>query len=283
MSANPAGVPAMTEKERLAISAFVEGEFGIKMPAAKKSLLEGRLAKRVAACGLPSYGAYFDFVTLSPAGADEYLHFMDLVSTHETSFFREPRHFDFLKRSVLPALSREAGRHSLRVLSAACSTGEEAYSLAMLLDCSLRESRREDIELRVEGIDLSAKAVAVAERGVYLADRTRGIPEELRQDYVMRSKDRSKDLCRFSPQLRGRMRFHTGNLLGELGLAERRYDIVFCRNVLIYFDRSNQRRVVARLIEHLDAGSYLFLGHSETMLAFDFPLQTVAHSVYRKK
>jgi chemotaxis protein methyltransferase CheR len=283
MSGNLANVPPMTENERKAISAYIENEFGIRMPVAKKTLLEGRLAKRVAACGLPDYGAYFDFVTKDLAGQDEYLHFMDLVSTHETSFFREPRHFEFLSRSVIPALCGEEGRRSISVLCAACSTGEEAYTLGMLIDSNLRERRRNDMSFFVEGLDLSNKAVNIAERGVYLTERIKKIPDELQKRYVMTSKDRTKDLCRFVPELRRNMRFHTGNLLGDLALLQHFYDIVFCRNVLIYFDRSNQHRVIATLLNRMHPDSFLFLGHSETMLSFDFPLRSVAHSVYIKK
>jgi len=278
-----AGLPSMTEAERRRIGDFVEGEFGIKMPAAKKSLLEGRLGKRLLACGLPSYGAYFEFVTQSPQGRDEYLHFLDLVSTHETSFFREPRHFHYLEDRLLPSLCAERGRRSISVLCAACSTGEEAYTIAMLADAALEEGDRGDIELLAEGIDLSHKAVSVAARGVYLAERAAKIQGELRRRYLMESRDRSKGLCRFVPELRAKLSFHTGNLLGDLALERRSYDIVFCRNVLIYFDRSNQRKVIARLVDAMVSGSFLFLGHSETMLTFDFPLRSVAHSVYQRR
>jgi len=278
-----AGVPPMTEGERGRIGDFIEDEYGIKMPPAKKGLLEGRLAKRVAACGLSDYGAYFDYVTKDPAGQDEYLRFMDLVSTHETSFFREAKHFDFLRRNALPALCEEGRRRSISVLCAACSTGEEAYTLGMTIDAALMELRRGDIEFGVEGIDLSNNAVAIAERGVYLAERIKKVPDAMRNRYVMASKDRSKDLCRIVPELRENVRFHTGNLLGDLALIRQRYEIVFCRNVLIYFDRSNQYKAIARLIGHMSADSFLFLGHSETMLSFDLPLRSVSHSVYQKK
>ena len=273
----------MTERERKAISDYIESEFGIKMPATKKSLLEGRLAKRVALCGFPNFGAYFDFVTKDRAGRDEYLYFMDRVSTHETSFFREVRHFEYLSKDIIPALCSDKGRKSISVLSAACSTGEEAYTLAMLIDAALTKHRRTDIAFYLEGVDLSEKAVTVAKRGVYLAEETKKIPEELYRRYIMISKDKAKGLCRFVPELRSATNFHVGNLLGDLWLSQDRYDIVFCRNVLIYFDRSNQRKVIARLLGCMGANSFLFLGHSETMLSFDFPLRSVAHSVYQKK
>jgi chemotaxis methyl-accepting protein methylase len=279
----PGNIPPMTEAERREISSFIETEFGIKMPAIKKSLLESRLGKRVAACRLPNYADYFDFVTKDPAGLDEYLHFMDLVSTHETSFFREIRHFDFLRGEILPALIGQSGRSSISVLCSACSTGEEAYSLGMLLDAGIQEVGLGGMGFCVEGLDLSEKAVTIARRGVYLAQRVEKVPVELRQRYVMANRDKTKHLCRIVPELRAKMRFHTGNLLGDLALDQRFYDVLFCRNVLIYFNSSNQYKVIKRLVDCMSADSFLFLGHSETMLTHSFPLKSVAHSVYQKK
>jgi chemotaxis protein methyltransferase CheR len=273
---------SMTEAERLRISTFIEKEFGIKMPANKKSLLEGRLAKRLVACGLSTYTAYFDLISTSPAGDEEFLHFEDLVSTHETSFFREITHFDYLATKVLPALVRSGQGERLEVLSAACSTGEEAYTLAMVIDSTVQGLSGRNREFRVEGVDLSSHAVAIAQRGVYHRERTRTIPEEWRNQYLMTSKDKSKGLCRFIPELRQSMSFHTGNFLGNLNLVQRSYDLVFCRNVLIYFDPGNQKRVIRLLLDRLKPEGLLFLGHSETMLSMGLPVKSVYHGVYQK-
>jgi chemotaxis protein methyltransferase CheR len=273
--------PKMTEAERQRISDFIEKEFGIKMPVGKKTLLEGRLSKRLSACGMKSFGAYFDFVTKDPAGRDEFLEFADLVSTHETSFFREPGHYEFLSKKVLPALLSRPEARSLQILSAACSTGEEAYTLGMVVSESLAAHRR-DRPFAIEGVDLSVRAVAIASRGVYLAERTKSVPAELKKNYLMRSKDPRHEVCRFVPELRKSMSFHTGNLLGDLGLSQYTYDIIFCRNVLIYFDPPNQRRVISTLLSHLKPEGYLFLGHAETVVSLDLAVRTVAHAVYQK-
>ena len=272
----------MTEAERLKISTFIEAEFGIKMPAIKKSLLEGRLAKRVHQCGLRSYGDYFDFVLRDPRGRDEFLVFEDLVSTHETSFFREVSHFHYLEQTVLPELLAETERTSVAVLSAASSTGEEAYTLAMVLDRAVGALRNRSFDFSVEGVDLSSHAVSVAERGIYLADRVKSIPTDWKQQYLMASKDRRKDLCRFVPELRARTAFHTGNLLGSMNLSRASYDVVFCRNVLIYFDKDNQQRALSLLVSHLKPKGYLFLGHSESMLGLHLPVKSVAQAVFQK-
>ena len=272
----------MSEAERLLISGFIEREFGIKMPPSKKPLLEGRLAKRLAACGIATYEKYFRFVTEDLGGRDEFLNFADLVSTHETSFFREARHYEFLADEVLPTFARRPGFGSLHVLSAACSTGEEAYTLAMVAAAFLESIGRPEIDLQVEGFDLSDRAVAMATRGVYSTERTKTISPDLLRRYVMASKDPRKGLCRIVPELRRRTRFHTGNLLGDLGLGTRTFDVVFCRNVLIYFDRPTQHKVVSTLLSRLKPGGMLFLGHSESLASMDLPVRAITHAVFEK-
>lgn len=272
----------MTQGEQRKISAFIEDEFGIKMPESKKSLLEGRLSKRVVQCGMASYSVYFDFILRDPRGRDEFLVFQDLVSTHETSFFREARHFQFLEQQVLPSLMSQEDRKSLEVLSAPCSTGEEVYTLAMLMDHSLRAHRRSTFPYTVEGIDLSTRAITIANRGVYLADRTKTIPPDLKHRYMMYNKNREKPFCRFVPELRERVIFHQGNLLGSLNLLRPTYDVVFCRNVLIYFDQANQRSALMSLLNHIKPKGYLFLGHSESMLGLNLPVRSVAQAVFQK-
>ena len=277
-----AGAPAMTEAERIRISAFIEKEFGIRMPASKKSMLEGRLAKRLRATGCASYGEYFDFATRLPEGRDEFLFFADLVSTHETSFFREPGHFELLASTLLPALCAQGARGRISALSAACSTGEEAWTLAMLIDSGLARMGRGEIDFSVEGIDISTKAISIAAHGVYPLERANSIPADLKRSYLMISKDRSMRLVRFVPELRSSVYFHAGNLFGDMALERGPYDIVFCRNALIYFDATSQREAILALLRHMRRGAYLFLGHSETLRGLEFPMRSVAHAVYQK-
>ena len=272
---------AMTEAELLKISTFVENEFGIRMPREKKPLLEGRLAKRVVATGQKNYGSYLDFVTRDPAGRDEYLVFADLVSTHETSFFREPGHLTFLE-NWLPAWQRRNEGRQLHLLSAACSTGEEAYSAAMVLDASF-DAEGELPRFQVEGIDISDRAVGIAQRGVYLAEPTRKIPSPLASRYLMEGLGNKSHLRRIVPELRSKTLFHMGNLLGAPGFQSQRYDVIFCRNVLIYFDPPTQKQVLRLLLSHLRDDGLLILGHSETMAAVEFPVRSLAPAVYQPK
>ena len=274
--------PVMTAEEQRRISTFIEEEFGIRMPESKKSLLEGRLAKRVVKCAKATYREYFDFILRDPQGRDEFLVFQDLVSTHETSFFREERHFQYLEQGILPSLLGQENRKSLDVLSAPCSTGEEVYSLAMVIDKALEVHRRRTLPFLVEGIDLSTRAIAIADRAVYLADRTKTIPLEVKHRYLMHSKNRDKPFCRIVPELRERVVFHPGNLLNSLNLLQPTYDIILCRNVLIYFDQANQRSALSRLLNHLKPKGFLFLGHSESMLGLNLPVRSVAQAVFQK-
>lgn len=271
----------LTDGEFRRIGAFIESEFGIQMPSSKKSLIQSRLLKRLQACSMRSYGDYFDFVTKDPSGSDEYLRFADLISTHETSFFREPRHFEHL-RAALPALAKRVGRRPLRLLSAACSSGEEAYSLAVTADSAFRGSGDESMPFSVEGFDLSHHCVEAARRAVYPGSRLRNFPERLKPRYLMRRLRRDRDECRVVPELRARATFHSGNLLEDMGLSDDRYDVIFCRNVLIYFGRRNQARAIERLMARLEPDGYLYLGHSESMSSLGLPLRADAHSVYRR-
>lgn len=275
-------IPVLHEAEQRLIGGFIEKEFGIRMPLSKKGLLEGRLAKRVLACSMQSYREYYEFITRSPAGQNELIFFTDLVSTHETSFFREEKHFRVLSDVVVPELLSQTNRREITVLSAACSSGEEAYSIAMQIMENLETKQRTDIRLSIEGLDLSQRMIEMAIRGVYAQERCVRIPPVMRHNYVMNHKDHKQKVCRMVPEIRNLIMFHTGNLVTNLVLAQRYYDIIFCRNVLIYFDRPNQSQVVNNLLSYLHSGGYLFLGHSESMNGMNLTMHPITNAVYRK-
>lgn len=278
----PGGFPLLQESEHRLIADFVEKEFGIKMPSSKKVLIQGRLAKRLRACHLHSYGDYFRYITQEPAGRDEFLHFTDLVSTHETSFYREEKHFTFLRKEVFPLLLSQSSRREISILSAACSSGEEAYTLAMETLEACEQAGRKDLQVWIEGFDLSQRMVDAANRGVYTVERTARIPSALQKKYLLRSKDPHKQVHRFAPEVRALMHFHTGNILGALALQKKTYDLIFCRNVLIYFDRENQTKAVRALLSALSAEGHLCLGHSESMTGMNLPITAVTSAIYKK-
>jgi len=274
----------MSERERVEISSFIESEFGIKMPAVKKILLTSRLSKRLNLLGCKSYAEYYDFIR-SAKGADEFLIFADLVSTHETSFFRESQHFDFLYSRALPDLCESGGagtRRALRVLSAACSTGEEAYTLAITIEEFRRRRNYRSYLYRITGTDISTKVLTSAARGVYGEGRVGRLPDEYMKKYFMRGKNEKKELVRIVPEIRANAEFVHMNLMDKSYPFQEKFDIIFCRNALIYFDRENQKDIIRKLAAHLLKNGYLFIGHSETMAGYDLPLRCVEPTVYRR-
>ena len=267
----------------LRLSDFIYRESGIKMPLTKKTMLEARLQKRLRSMGLTSYDEYCSYL-FSPEGiANELVHMIDVVTTNKTDFFREAQHFEYLIEHVLPSLvqSRGAGiRRPFMAWSAACSSGEEPYTLAMVLDQFSRRAR--GFTFQVLGTDISTRVLETARDGIYHEERIEQIPLELRSSYFMKSRDRSRKLVRVVPELRAHVKFRRLNFMEEdFGMREK-MDVVFCRNVLIYFDRPTQEAVINRICGHLHSGGYLFTGHSETINGMKVPLTPVANTVSRR-
>lgn len=274
----------MDDRAFQSLSAFIQKELGIKMPPVKKALLESRLQKRLRALGLPGFGEYIDFV-FSPEGADEELvHMIDLVTTNKTDFFREPLHFEFLANTAVPDLvgGFRAGLVSpLTVWSAGCSTGEEPYTIAMTLSEFAHANAGIGFDFRVRCTDISTRVLSMAQKGVYKEERIEPVPMELRKKYVLRSRDSAKGLVRMSPELRARLYFQRLNFM-ENEFPFKDLDVIFCRNVIIYFDKETQERLFYKFSRCMHAGSYLFIGHSETLSGLDLPFEKAAPSVYRK-
>jgi chemotaxis protein methyltransferase CheR len=270
----------MTEDERLEISSYIEKEFGIKMPEAKKPLLTGRLSKRLRHLKMKSFSEYFDLIHM-PQHSDEYRTFIDLVSTHETSFFREASHFDYLMETALPHLMH-AGvgtQRPLSFLSAACSTGEEMYSMAIVLEEFAVQQRIRNFKYHLIGTDISVNVLQTAARGVYKSAVIEKIPL-FAHKYFMRSKDSRKDAVRIIPEIRMHIECMEMNLLDAKYPFDYVFDVIFCRNVMIYFNRKTQERVARTLCRHLSPEGYLFVGHSESLLGFPLDIETVAPATY---
>ncbi len=273
----------MSDKEFFRFSAFIESELGIKMPIAKKTMLEARLQKRLKALSIPTFGGYYDAVFGTGSDGSELICLIDAVTTNKTDFFREPGHFDYLTRVVVPEILNpgEAGRlRDLMVWSAGCSTGEEPYTIAMVL--SELKTANPAFRFAVIGTDISSRALEAATTAIYEEEKIEPVPIPLRKKYLLRSKDPGKGLVRIVPELRALVSFYRVNLMDEHYGLEGSMDIVFCRNVIIYFERSTQERLVNRLVRCLRDGGYLFMGHSETLMGMDLPLRTVAPTIYRK-
>ncbi|MCX8070432.1 MAG: hypothetical protein N2738_08015 [Thermodesulfovibrionales bacterium] len=275
----------LTEKDFQRLSGFIEANLGVKMPPAKKSLLESRLQKRIRALHLDSFSEYCDYV-LSPEGMeDELIHMIDLVTTHKTEFFRESEQFEFLIKTALPDLVKNyySGiKNPLVLWSAGCSTGEEPYTLAMLLNEFKEKCPIRGFDFFIIASDISQRVLSIAKRGIYEDEKIGPIPMDLRKKYLLKSKDRSRGLVRFVPEIRAKIRFRVLNFMDTDFCFREPLDIIFCRNVVIYFDKETQESLFMRFYDCLKEGGFLFIGHSETMSGMTLPYTRVSNSVYRK-
>jgi chemotaxis protein methyltransferase CheR len=262
---------------------FIETDLGIKMPESKRTMLQSRLQKRLRACGINNYEEYCAYV-FSPEGLRKELHQMiNVVTTNKTDFFREPHHFDFLVQTALPYLienHRWGVRKKVTAWSAACSTGEEPYSLAMVL--SEFQNHNSGFHFSILATDISTRVLQTAANGIYEHSRAEPIPLLLRKKYLLKSKDQKQDLVRLAPELRDLVQFQRLNLMDDVYDIHERMDIIFCRNVIIYFDRPTQEQVLNRLCRHLIPGGFMFMGHSETLGGLKVPLTPVATTIYQK-
>lgn len=281
-NANPLpGRPApLSDKDFRVFAEFITSKLGIKMPSSKKTMLEARLNKRLRVLGLPGFDSYRDFLFSETGQRDELPHLYDAVTTNTTHFFRESKHFDVLRDTLLPGLhARLRGSRELRVWSAGCSTGEEPYTLAMVL--AEFEAQHSSFSYRMLATDISTRVLETAARGVYVMDKIDDIPAVFRKKYLLRSKDKKKRLIRIVPELRHRIVFRRLNFMEPFRLNKPR-DVVFCRNVVIYFDRQTQERLFRRIADQIVSGGYLFTGHSESLTGMNVPLRAVAPTIYQK-
>lgn len=254
---------------------------GIVLNADKQTILELRIKRRLRSLSLDSFVDYCKYL-FGPSGQkEEVAHLIDVVSTNKTDFFREPEHFDFLVRKAIPELmARNDSNRPLLIWSAGCSTGEEPYTMAMVL--SDWAEAHPGFRFQVLATDVSSIVLGRAERGVFTEEVIRPVPAGLRNKYLMRSRDRGSGLFRVVPELRQLIEFRRLNFMdADYGLTQK-VDIFFCRNVIIYFDRATQERIVQKLCAQLVLGGYAFVGHSETLHDMDLPLTAVAPALYRK-
>ena len=268
----------LSDAEFEKLSNFIYKGYGIKMPPAKKIMLQSRLQKRLRALKIYSFKDYVDYV-FSKAGEEEVIHMMDVVSTNKTDFFREPAHFDFLKQMVLPEYAAQNIRN-LNIWSAGCSSGQEVYTLAIVISEFLEKNPAFDF--RILGTDISTKMLKKAYNAIYPEQDVAMIPIETKKKYILKSKDPKKKLIRIVSSLRRKTSFMRLNFMDENYPINEKYDIIFCRNVLIYFDRETQEKVINRLCRHLKPNGYFFLGHSESITNIDVPLKQVKPTIFRR-
>jgi len=263
------------------LRSLVYEQCGINLSSDKKVMLEVRLKRRLRSLDLSSYSEYCEYVFSRHGQETELSHLIDAITTNKTDFFREPAHFDFLAQKALPELAaRTKSARRLLAWSAGCSTGEEPYTLAIVLNeyCEVHPNFR----FTVLATDIATTVLAKAKKGVFNSEVVRPVPQHLRRKYFMHSRDPSSNLMRVVPELRELVEFRRLNLMdADLGLAELA-EFIFCRNVVIYFDRPTQEQLFERLAQQLAPGGYLFIGHSETLHGMELPLAAVAPALYRR-
>jgi len=266
--------PELTDFELSKIARLVYEQSGIRLHAGKRALITARLQKRVRLGGFSSFRQYVRYVQNDRSGS-EMTALLDAITTNHTSFFREPQHFDFLRRVVIPPIV--ARRAAIAGWSAACATGEEPYSIAM----TLTDAGEAAAHARVVASDLSTRALATARAGVYKAERIAGLPAELQRTYFEPGTGDRRGLVRATPALRRIVEFHHANLL-EASNPDGSFDFIFCRNVMFYFDRAARQRVVTMLERHLVAGGFLFVSHAESLSEVRHALRRCAPGVYQR-
>lgn len=259
----------------------IHTETGIHLGPEKKLMLEARVKRRLKALDIDSYGEYCSFLFQRGNTEREMVFLIDAVTTNKTDFYREPGHFEFLMERALPDLTArgEPGR-PISIWSAGCSTGEEPYTLAIHLSEYARTHT--GFRFRILATDISTGVLEKAQRAIYTEEVVAPVPVELRQRYLLRSKNRQERQVRVRPELRAAIEFRRLNFMDDdYGVAES-MDAIFCRNVLIYFKRETQEEILRKLTRHLMPGGYLFVGHAEALHDMRLPVTPVAPSLYRK-
>ncbi len=272
-------VPVPTERELARIIRFVRDRSGICLHDGKRALIVARLQKRMRSGGFLSFSDYLERVEADGSG-EELTTLLDSIATNHTAFFREAQHFEFLARTVLPGLLARAAEREILGWSAACSTGEEPYTIAMTLLQAAPDlaSRR----FRLLASDLSTKALKTARAGVYPMERVADLSAETLRRFFEKGMRDQDGLVRIRPEIRRLVDYQALNLIAFDDLRMR-FDFIFCRNVMIYFDRDVQQRVVSSLEAHLAPGGYLFVAHAESLNGIRHALQWVAPAIYRRK
>jgi chemotaxis protein methyltransferase CheR len=270
-------LPKMSEADFSRMSSFINSQCGIKMPKVKKTMLEGRLQKRLRELNIANFKDYCELV-LNQNSSHELIQMIDVVTTNKTDFFREPGHFDFLNASALPELLKDSSQ--LNIWSAGCSSGEEPYTIAMALHEYMEQNK--NFSYNILGTDISVQILDRALAAIYSIERVIGIPINVKRKYFLKNKNPLKKLVRIVPELRSNLSFQRLNFMDDSYDITTTFDVVFCRNVLIYFDKPTQEKVINKLCAKLRPGGYFFLGHSESITDMKVPLKQVKPTIFKR-
>lgn len=266
----------LTDKEFELFKHLIYQQVGIKLDEPKKTLLVSRLGKRLRDLHLSSYQAYYDCVS-GNGGEEELIKLLDLVSTNKTEFYREPVHFDFLRDQVLPEVQSS---RTLRIWSSASSSGEEPYTIAMTLSDAIPDINRWDIKILAS--DISTRVLAKASSGIYEEERVSQLPHDLVKRHFLRGKGPQAGKLQVRPQVARLVAFRRINLMDPTFPIRSQLDVIFCRNVMIYFDRPTQTKLMEKFFRYLRPGGYLFIGHSESLQWIDHQFTYLRPTIYQK-
>lgn len=256
---------------------LIYSESGISLSENKRPLLASRLSKRLRDLGLQTFSEYYDHL-MRDSSRDEFTRMLDLISTNKTDFFREPKHFDYLRERILPELEHEK---RIRIWSSACSTGEEPYTIAMTLFEHVKNPSQWDFKILAS--DLSTRVLAKAAAGLYDQDRFRDVPPEIIKRHFLRGRGEHLGQFKVKPHLSEIIQFRRLNLMDERFPIKTPLDLILCRNVMIYFDRPTQETLVNKFHRYLKPGGYLFIGHSESLQWVNHPFKALAPTIYLKE
>ncbi len=252
---------------------------GIVVSDDKFDMFYSRLSRRVRALGLSTFSEYCRYLK-NDADGDETLEFTNSITTNLTAFFRENHHFEYLKNTVIPELvGKNAAERKIRIWSSGCSTGEEPYSMAMILHEAM--STISGWDYRIMATDIDSNVLTTASNGVYQMERVNGIDKHLLKRWFQRGKGAQSNKVRAKQVLREIISFKQINLMSDWRLRQPR-DVIFCRNVIIYFDKPTKQRLVERYADNLKMGGYLFIGHSESLFNISNRFELIGNTIYRK-
>lgn len=275
--------PTLTDSQFKRLAEFIQTNVGIKMPAEKHLMVQSRLATRLKKLGMNNFDDYLALAfSDTEQGSEEIALMIDAITTNLTNFFRENQHFEYLSHKILPELASK-GESKIELWSAGCSSGQEPYTLSIVMQEFMRLNPGKLADYSILATDISSKVLSKAIDAVYPMSEAADLPFDIKKRYFLKSKDMTTPMVRLKPGIREKVHFQRLNFMDSSYPRTTPKHVIFCRNVLIYFDKQTQKSVVSKLLEHLVPGGYLFLGHSETIFGMDLPLKTVGPTIFKKQ
>ena len=269
----------LSEQDFNDFSKYIYSEYGIKMPPMKRIMLQGRLLKRIRELNMTSFSEYKDYFFSQAGQQKELLQFLNVVTTNKTDFFREPIHFNFLNDVILPQKKQLKPNETFRVWSAGCSSGEEPYTISIILNDF--QQLNPLFRFEITATDISTQVLERAASGIYAAEKITGVPMNILKKYFLKSKNPENKTVKINSILQRNMTLSYLNLM-ENYTHPVLFDVIFCRNVLIYFDRETQERVIRKICTFLKPDGYFFIGHSESTSGMNLPLEHIKPTIFKK-